>query len=58
MAGRKNDDNKIGKGGFQINFVNPQTFDDSMTVVVFNDNTGTFDESQMKEERFNTQDPE
>lgn len=29
-----------------------------MTVVVFNDNTGTFDESQIKEEKFNTQDPE
>jgi len=25
-----------------------------MTVVVFNDNTGTFDESQIKEEKFNT----
>ena len=29
-----------------------------MTVVVFNDPSGNFDESTIKEEKFNTRDPE
>lgn len=58
LAARQKADNKIGKGGFQINFKNPSGFEDTMTVVVFNDNTGALDESTIKEEKFNTKDIE
>lgn len=58
LAARQKADNKIGKGGFQINFKDPSAFEDTMTVVVFSDAKGALDESTIKEEKFNTKDIE
>lgn len=58
VAAREKPENKLGKGGFGVNFKNPSQFEDTMSVVVFNDQTGTFDEKAIKEEKFNTKDAE
>lgn len=56
-AARARPENKIGTGGFKIDFKNPQEFEDTMRVIVFNDATGKFDENAIKEEKFSTKDP-
>lgn len=34
---RKKPENKLGQGGFSINFKDPQQFESTMKVIVFND---------------------
>lgn len=45
----------LGKGGFAVNFKNPNTFESTMKVVVFNDPNK--DEAQIKTEQFDMHDP-
>ena len=52
---RKNTDNSLGKGGFAIEFKDPASFENSMKVVVFNDDNKN--EEKIKVEQFDTHDP-
>jgi hypothetical protein len=53
---RKKPENKLGEKGFLIDLTNPKDFENSMRVVVFND--PHLNEKTVKNERFNTKDPE
>lgn len=55
VEARKNADNSIGKGGFAIEFKDPASFENSMKVVVFNDDNKN--EEKIKVEQFDTHDP-
>lgn len=55
VEARKSADNKLGKGGFAINFKDPAAFENSMKVVVFNDDNKN--EDKIKVEQFDTHDP-
>lgn len=57
-ASRGKPENKLGKGGFKIPLKDPAEFENTMHVIVFNDATGALDEKTIKEEKFNTKDPE
>lgn len=51
---RKKSENKIGAGGFTINFKDPAAFENSMKVLVFND--ANKNENEIKVEQFDTHD--
>jgi hypothetical protein len=51
---RKKAENQIGKGGFLINFKDPATFENTMKVLVFNDEKKN--ENAIKVENFDTHD--
>jgi len=53
---RKKPENKLGRKGALINLKNPKDFENSMRVVVFND--PKLNEKTIKNERFDTKDPE
>lgn len=55
VEARKKSENKIGKGGFEINFKDPASFENTMKVVVFND--ANKNEKEIKVENFDTHDP-
>ena len=55
MEARKKVENKIDNGGFVINFKNPEEFESTMKVVVFND--PNHKEDQINVEKFDTHDP-
>jgi len=52
---RKKPENKLGQGGIAINFKDPQSFESTMKVVVFNDPNKN--EKEIKVEQFDTHDP-
>jgi len=52
---RKSADNALGKGGFAVEFKDPAQFENSMKVVVFNDDNKN--EEKIKVEQFDTHDP-
>ena len=52
---REKPDNKLGKGGFAIDFKNPTEFESTMKVVVFNDPQKN--EQEIMVEKFDTHDP-
>ena len=52
---RKLADNALGKGGFAVEFKDPASFENSMKVVVFNDDNKN--EEKIKVEQFDTHDP-
>lgn len=52
---RKKPENKLGLGGFAVNFKDPASFESSMKVVVFND--ANKNEKEIKVEQFDTHDP-
>lgn len=55
MEARKKAENKLGAGGFAINFKDPATFENSMKVLVFND-AANKNENDIKVENFDTHD--
>lgn len=55
LEARKKAENKLGAGGFVINFKDPATFENSMKVLVFND-AANKNENDIKVENFDTHD--
>lgn len=55
VEARKKPDNKLGQGGFAVNFKDPAAFESTMKVVVFND--ANKNEKEIKVEQFDTHDP-
>lgn len=51
---RKKTENQIGKGGFLVNFKDPASFENTMKVLVFNDQNKN--ENEIKVENFDTHD--
>lgn len=51
---RKKTENQIGKGGFLVNFKDPGSFENTMKVLVFNDQNKN--ENEIKVENFDTHD--
>ena len=52
---RKKPENKLGQGGFTVNFKDPASYESTMKVVVFND--ANRNEKEIKVEQFDTHDP-